>query len=96
MSLLKNTVAITTLCIILSFKANASFYAGVGGGVTDGAIVEAGYKMNSFMSIRGRVGYLPSVNLKALAGGFETSCSSSPFGSIDKLDFSSNTVGIGA
>ncbi len=80
---------------IFSINSYASVFVGGGVGVVDGAVLEAGYKMNPFLSFRGRLGYLPSVNLKPLAGALETD-SSTPFASIDKLEMKSKSFDIGA
>jgi hypothetical protein len=80
---------------IFSVNSYASIFVGGGVGVTDGAILEAGYKMNPFISFRGRLGYLPSVNLKSMAGALETN-TRTPFASIDKLEMKSQSFDIGA
>lgn len=90
----------TLLCLLFAyfsvFSANASLFFGAGAGVTEGAIVEGGWKMNPFLSLRARGGYMPSVDLKALAGGFENGGKNDGFGKIDKLNFNSKTFDIGA
>jgi hypothetical protein len=86
-------IAISTA--IISIPVNASVFVGGGVGIVDGAILEAGYKMNPFLSIRGRGTYLPSLNMSSLlANGFEASSGS--FTNIDSLKIDSKTFDIGA
>ncbi|MFT4967269.1 MAG: hypothetical protein ACI9CD_000268 [Candidatus Deianiraeaceae bacterium] len=80
--------------VLFNVNASASVFVGVGAGVTDGVIVEAGYKMNSFLSFRGRVGHLPSTGVP-LEGAFETD-GNTPFGNLDSAKFDSTTFDIGA
>jgi hypothetical protein len=85
---------ITVLCT--SFNANASLYVGAGIGASEGAILEAGYKMNSFFSLRTRAGYLPSTNIPTslIGSKFETS-GNTPFGNIDSIKLKSETFDLG-
>lgn len=86
--------ALVYFLVLLNVNASASVFVGAGVGVTDGVIVEAGYKMNSFLSFRGRVGHLPSTSVP-LEGAFETD-GNTPFGSLDSAKFDSTTFDIGA
>lgn len=79
-----------------SHFANAAVFVGGGAGVTEGVILEGGVKMNPFLSFRARGGYMPSVNLKAFASGFESGGKSDGFGKISKADFNSKVFDIGA
>lgn len=84
------------LFLLLPFFANASFFVGGGIGAIDGGIIEAGYKMNSFISIRGRATKLPSIKTPhfLLANHIETS-GNTPFASINSVKLKSNTFDIG-
>ncbi len=86
---------ILTASVIISIPANASLFLGGGVGITDGLIIETGYKMNPFLSFRGRGTYTPSINMPSmLANGFEAN--SGAFHNIDSLKFDSKTFDIGA
>lgn len=84
------------ICLFVFSSVNAAIFVGGGVGVTDGAILEAGWKMNPFLSLRGRAGYLPSTSLDSLASGFESGGKSDGFGKIDTLEFNSKTFDLGA
>lgn len=83
------------LAFLVSVKAFASVFVGGGVGVTDGGIVEAGYKYNPFIAFRGRVGYLPSVDLQSLSGEFEQGSGNDAFANFNKLNFNSKTFDLG-
>lgn len=86
--------AIAFALLLTTTSANASLFVGGGVGVTDGAIIEAGYHTNPFIAIRARGTYLPSLSMPSLlASGFEAN--SGTFNSIDGLKFKSTTADIG-
>lgn len=83
-----------TLFITLN-TAKASLFFGGGVGITDGLVLEAGYKANPFVALRARGTYLPSLTMPSLiASGFKSN--SGTFSSIDSLKFESKTFDIGA
>jgi len=83
-----------TLLITLN-PAKASLFFGGGVGVTDGLVLEGGYKANPFVALRARGTYLPSLTMPSLlASGFKSN--SGTFSSIDSLKFESKTFDIGA
>ena len=87
---------ITAFILLTTFNpAKASIFLGGGVGVTDGLVLEAGYKSNPFVSLRARGTYLPSLTMPSLLGsGFEAN--SGTFKNIDSLKFESKTFDIGA
>jgi hypothetical protein len=93
---LKKIIIAVILLFFISFNADASFYVGGGIGASEGAILEAGYQMNSFISIRGRGGYLPSTKIPTslIGSKFETS-GNTPFGNIDSIKLKSQTFDLG-
>ncbi len=93
---LKRIIFAIIAVFFISSNANASLYVGGGVGISEGAILELGYKMNPFISIRGRGGYLPSTNIPTslIGSKFETS-GNTPFGTIDSIKLKSQTFDLG-
>jgi hypothetical protein len=92
----KKTIFAVVTVFCTSINANASFYVGGGIGASEGAILEAGYKINPFISIRGRGGYLPSTNIPTslIGSKFETS-GNTPFADINSIKLKSQTFDLG-
>jgi hypothetical protein len=92
----KKTIFAVITVFCTSVNANASFYLGGGVGASEGVILEAGYKMNPFISLRGRAGYLPSTNIPtSLIGSKLQTSGNTPFSDINSIKLKSQTFDLG-